>query len=99
MYIISGQFKVKEQYKDELIKLSLELIPPSENETGCISYSFLEDKLKRGHFLFFERWKTRQDITQHFGKTYFKFFAERFPDMIEGEAIIEIHEIKNTEIV
>lgn len=36
---------------------------------------------------------------QNFDKTYFKIFAERFPDMIEEDAIIEIHEVKNTETV
>ena len=99
MFIISGEFKVKDEFRDDLIKMSLELIPISTQESGCISYSFLEDLSRPGHFLFFERWKTREAITQHFEKPYFVNFAEAFPDMIEGAATIEIHQVSSTEVV
>ncbi len=97
MYIISGHFKVMDNYRDELIKISLKLVPLSKNETGCISYGFFEDQFRPGHFLFLERWDSRKAIDEHFEKTYFKDFAERFPQMIDGEAVIDIHEIRNTE--
>lgn len=99
MYIISGEFKVKDEYRDALIEMSLKLIPLSTKEAGCISYSFLEDQARPGHFLFFERWKSREDIAIHFDKPYFATFADAFPDMIEGEATIEIHEVASTESV
>lgn len=99
MYIISGEFKVKDEYRDALIEMSLKLIPLSTQEAGCISYSFLEDQTRPNHFLFFERWKTREEIATHFEKPYFKDFAQKFPNMIEGEATIEIHEIASTETV
>jgi len=97
MYIISGEFKVKDEHKDALKQMSLDLIPLSEKEDGCISYRFLEDQANPGHFLFFERWISRDDITGHFEKLYFQDFAKRFPDMIEGDAIIEIHNIASSE--
>jgi quinol monooxygenase YgiN len=99
MHIISGEFKVKDQYREALIEISLKLIPLSLEEPGCISYSFLEDRARPGHFLFFERWESREGITAHFEKPYFKDFAEKFPNMIEGEATIEIHEVTETETV
>jgi quinol monooxygenase YgiN len=99
MFIISGEFKVKDEHRDELIKMSLDLIPQSLTESGCISYDFLESQTRPGNFLFFERWSGRSDISEHFEKSYFKNFGERFPDMIEGEASIEIHEIASTERV
>ncbi len=99
MFIISGEFQVKEERREELIEMSLNLIPLSLSEAGCISYSFLEDCARPGTFLFFERWKSRSDISDHFGKSYFKDFAEKFPDMISGDAIIEIHEVAAIEKV
>lgn len=99
MYIISGEFKVKDEYRDALIKMSLELIPQSLEEQGCITYSFLEDQARPGHFLFFERWENSAAIDQHFEKPYFQHFADAFPDMIEGGATIEIHEIASTKQV
>lgn len=75
------------------------LVAISNTEEGCISYGFFEDQITPGQFLFFEKWKSREAIGEHFEKPYFKDFAERFPAMIEGEATIEIHEIKTTESV
>ncbi len=99
MYIISGEFKAKAECRDALIEMSLKLIPLSKKEPGCISYSFLEDQARPGHFVFFERWKTRDDITKHFEKSYFADFSASFPDMIDGTATIEIHEVASTENV
>ncbi len=99
MFIISGEFDVKEEYRDKIIRMSLDLIPQSLDEAGCLSYRFLEDVSEPNRFLFFERWNSRQDIVTHFGKPYFLSFAESFPTMIDGEAVIEIHEIAATENV
>lgn len=99
MYIISGEFQVKLAQRAALKAMSLKLVPLSLEESGCLSYSFLEDHSRPGYFMFFERWQSREDIAQHFEKPYFAEFAAAFPAMIEGEARIEIHQIANTELV
>lgn len=97
MFIIAGQFRAKPECRTELIAMSNDLLQPSRQESGCISYSFYEDQSAENHFLFFERWHDRGSIDVHFEKSYLKDFAARFPDMIEGEAEINIYEIKHTE--
>ncbi|MBV1909032.1 MAG: antibiotic biosynthesis monooxygenase [Kangiellaceae bacterium] len=99
MYIISGEFKVKAEYKEELIAMSLELIPQSLQESGCLSYGFYENQSALGNFLFFERWENRESISEHFEKSYFQNFASKFPQMIDGQASIEIHQVSATEHV
>jgi len=99
MVVIGGKFKVKPEFKDELIAMSNALIAPSLEEVGCISYGFYEDKTNPGQFLFFEEWKSREDIAQHFETSYFNDFAARFPDMIEGEASIKIYHVSEVETV
>jgi len=97
MFIINGQFTVKAENREALVQMANKLVVLSNNEEGCISYSFFEDQSAPGQFLFFEKWQSRQAINEHFEKPYFKDFAQRFPAMIDGEALIEIHEIKTTE--
>ncbi|MEP3248503.1 MAG: putative quinol monooxygenase [Sneathiella sp.] len=99
MHIISGEFDVKPEYRERIIQMSLDLIPQSLEEAGCVAYRFLEDVAEPNRFLFFERWKSKEDIDAHFGKSYFQAFAEGFPAMIDGNAVIEIHEIASTETV
>jgi len=97
MFIINGQFTVKPASRDALAEMAQALVGLSNSEPGCISYGFFEDQSQPGQFLFFEKWKSRADIDAHFSMPYFQDFASRFPDMIEGEATIEIHEITATE--
>lgn len=97
MYIISGEFEVRSEYKEQLIAMSLKLIPLSKKEPECISYDFFESQEKKGFFLFFERWETREAIDRHFEKLYFKNFSEKFPNIIKGTAVIEIYKISSTE--
>ncbi|WP_161941259.1 putative quinol monooxygenase [Pseudovibrio axinellae] len=99
MYIISGSFKAKDECRADLISMAKKLITPSQAEEGCISYNVYESPLNPGEFLFFERWKTREAITNHFEQPYFKDFSQKFPAMIVGSAQIEIHEVKGTEQV
>lgn len=99
MFIISGEFEIKPEYRDELKVMSKNLVSESLKEAGCISYAFYENSFRKNHFLFFERWKTREDIVLHFEKTYFKDFSERFPQMATGQSMIEIHSVNNTEQV
>ena len=99
MFVIAGEFRVKPEYRTKLIEMSKTLLEPSRSEDGCLSYSFYEDQAEANRFLFFERWRDRASIDAHFQENYFKDFAARFPGMIEGEADINIYEIKSTETV
>ena len=99
MFIITGEFQAKPECVEEIKAMAAELIPLSQGEAGCISYAFYEDQSQAGRFLFFERWQSRDGISEHFEKSYFKEFVRRFPAMIIGEAAIEIHEITSTEKV
>ena len=99
MFVINGQFTVKTSSRDALVEMAQALVGLSTAEEGCISYGFFEDQSTPGQFLFFEKWRSREAISEHFEKPYFKDFADRFPAMIEGKAAIEIHEISTTESV
>lgn len=99
MLIISAEFKVKPAFRLQLVDMALKLVPLSEAEAGCISYRFFEDQSEEGKFLFFERWASQEAIGEHFEKSYFTDFAEKFPSMIDGKAVVEIHHISSTETV
>lgn len=99
MFVIAGTFQCKPEHKEALIALAQSLIAPSQQEEGCISYRFFEDKIRENNFLFFEEWTSRAAIDEHFEKPYFKAFMVKFPPMIVGAATIKIHEVAGTEIL
>lgn len=92
MIVLSGTFTAKAGAESQLIKLAAELLPLSRNEPGCMRYDFLRDPLNPGRFVFFELWKSRNDLNEHFQKSYFKAFAAEFPALIEGSAEILTYE-------
>jgi quinol monooxygenase YgiN len=92
MIILSGTFSAKAGAESTLIALASVLLPLSRAEAGCMRYDFLQDPIDPSRFVFFELWKSRNDLNAHFQKPYFKSFAEKFPSLIEGEAEILTYE-------
>ena len=96
MILVYGTFTTKPQHRQTMIELARSLVAPSSAEPGCMLYSFLEDTAQPGRFVFFEKWQSRSDLDAHFKKSYFLDFAQQFPQMIEGEGVIEIHEVSHS---
>lgn len=86
MLVLSGTFKAVEGTQATLIGMAKDLLPLSRSEAGCIRYDFFQDPIDPQRFLFFELWRTREDLIAHFEKPYFKIFAERLPALIVEDA-------------
>ncbi len=92
MIVLPGTFTAKPGAKAQLVTMAQALIPPSRAEEGCMRYDFLEDAITPGRFLFFELWRSREDLNAHFQQPYFKAFAQDLPVLIEGLAEIVTYE-------
>lgn len=99
MYVIAGKFTCQPNKTEALLAVVDSLLEPSRSEEGCISYHFYEDRNTPGDFLFFEEWRSREDIDLHFTKAYFLAAMELFPDLIIGSADIKIYQVESTEKV
>ncbi len=97
MHIIAGKFKCKAGAKDDLVKLVADLMAPSRQEEGCIQYSFYEDQFAPNTFLFYEEWRSRDDIEAHFSKPYFTSFMQGLSNLIDGQPNIKIFDISTVE--
>lgn len=84
MVILSASFKAKDGVRAELVKAVAELAALSRAEEGCIRYDFHEDALRPGFYLFFELWRSREDLELHFQKPYFLAFREAVPHFVDG---------------
>lgn len=93
MIVIGGKFAAKPDRRNELIQLAIGMFDLSRSEPGCITYNFYEDAASPNNFLFFEEWKSQEDIDKHFETEHFKKFMEKFPDLIVGEPKIRIYQV------
>ncbi|AIE73650.1 hypothetical protein D082_11220 [Synechocystis sp. PCC 6714] len=95
--MVAGNIKVRPDKREEFIALSQTFIEPSRSEPGCISYSFYEDETEANTFLFFEVWRNRLALDEHFQTPYFHEFVEKSPDLLAKPAEITIYKIAETQ--
>lgn len=64
--------------KEELLRL----VAPTRREEGCIQYDLHEHTESSGAFMFYEIWRSRQDLEDHMVTPHFKDFMEKAEDLL-----------------
>ena len=65
MIKIVAENYIKEEYREEFLKITKELIILSREESGNISYHLYHDIHDESHFTFIEEWKNQEAIDLH----------------------------------
>lgn len=65
MIVLAGEISFKPEFREEGLRACEAMLTPSRAEPGCLSYRF------------FEEWRSRQDLDDHFSMEPFKKFAEQ----------------------
>lgn len=65
MIKIVAENYIKEEYREEFLKITKELIILSREESGNISYHLYQDNHDKSHFTFIEEWKNQEAIDFH----------------------------------
>lgn len=78
----------------ELIKTALEkLINTTRTEPGCIQYDLHQDHQQQAHFMFYERWQSRELWQQHMQTEHLQGFMQTAEKYVESISIHEMHAI------
>jgi quinol monooxygenase YgiN len=92
MIVLSGTLNIKPGLESKLIRLTDVLLPQSRCEAGCIRYELLVDAMNPARFVFFEIWRSQNDLNEHFEKEYFKIFANALPELVDTPPEIVTYE-------
>jgi quinol monooxygenase YgiN len=65
MIIVSGEFTLEPEQRDEFIAGRGDAMRASRAEDGCIEYTFSADPLDAGRVLLFERWTSQAALDAH----------------------------------
>ena len=95
MLILIAKFHLDPEYVEEFINISEGMLEPSRSEDGCIHYELLQNPYNPALFTFYEKWRSREDLEEHFQKHYFEEFVNTIADMIEGEGDVTTYEVTN----
>jgi len=80
--VVYGRFKAKPGKADELRQALVELMTPTRQEAGCISYQMHQNAADAGEFMSYELWRSQADIDQHMQTPYVAAVVARAEELI-----------------
>ncbi len=85
--------KTKEGKEEAVLEELWKLIEPTRAEEGNISYNMHRDKKNPQTFVFYEHWRSQEDIDKHLEMPYLKAYAEATQDWVEVWTIMELDKL------
>ncbi len=71
---VIAALKIKEEFKDDFLKVCETLVPKSREEAGCVVYNFHQEVKDPCSVMFYEIWKSQKDLEDHQKTAHFDEF-------------------------
>ncbi len=89
---IIGTVVAKPETRAELQEILAAQVAPTRAEEGCLNYDFHADANDSCVFVFYENWRTRQDLDEHLTRPHLKPLFDRQGDLLARP--VEIRHLK-----
>lgn len=87
---IVAHIKAKQDKTDFVKSELMKLLVPSRAEAGCLLYDLHQDNDSPNHFLYFEYWKSKDDLLAHMRADHIKAFQKATKDAIDEFIVNEM---------
>ncbi|MGW4718457.1 putative quinol monooxygenase [Nocardia sp. NPDC004260] len=84
-YVLVGFAHPKRERAAELRELLLSFVEPTRAEEGSLEYHFHEDKDRPGTFVFYEVWRSKEDLDRHLALPRMRAFWDERMDYLERD--------------
>jgi len=84
-------FKAKPGLEEKVKRELLALQGPTRSEEGCINYDLHQSKEDPSCFMFYENWKSQEDLDKHLQMPYLEAFREKAGDLLAEPTSITLH--------
>ncbi|MBY0007505.1 MULTISPECIES: putative quinol monooxygenase [Priestia] len=91
--IINAILQAKPGKEEELRSELVKVIEPSREEKGCIQYTLHQDTDKAGTFVFYEKWKSKEDVEAHIETPHYQQYRQQTEPLIESRAVHRLQEV------
>jgi len=79
---VIARVKAKEGKTEEVESVLMELIAPTREEPGCISYVLHQSQDDKHSFVFVENWANQTALDEHLQKPYLQAFLARADELL-----------------
>ena len=74
--------KAKEGMEETVREELLALVNPTRSEPGCINYDLHQAADEKSQFMFYENWKSMDDLEKHRGMPHMKAFKQKIGSLL-----------------
>ncbi len=85
--------KAKPGLEEEVKRELMALQEPTRSEEGCINYDLHQSKEDPSRFMFYENWKSQEDLDKHLQMPYLKAFKEKAGDLLTEPTNITLYKV------
>jgi quinol monooxygenase YgiN len=93
MLILAAKCIGKPELRNDIMRVTAAIVPPSRAEAGCISYGVYERLSRENEYLFFEEWTDQAALDFHFSTPHFQDFIKEFTQLLAAPPSIRIYEV------
>ncbi len=87
MIYVIATLTIKPDTRADILAAAGPCIEGTRNEAGCLSYDLNQSLTDENTLVFIERWKSREDLNQHFKQPHMVEWREKAAQYIEGRNI------------
>jgi quinol monooxygenase YgiN len=96
MLILAAKCIGKPERRNDIMRVTAAIVPPSRAEAGCISYDVHQRLSGEDEYLFFEEWTDQAALDFHFKTPHFQEFIKEFTQLLQAPPNIRIYEVAET---
>jgi quinol monooxygenase YgiN len=79
---VVARIKAKEGLEEKVKQELINLLAPTRSEEGCINYDLHQSVHDKSLFLFYENWKSEDDLKRHLETPPLKNFLKRAEELL-----------------
>ena len=90
--MVVASFKAKDGMEEMVLKELTALLAPTREEEGCIQYDLHRGTDDPAVFIFYETWKSKQDLGEHLEMPYLQALLGKVEDLLAEPPVINLLE-------
>jgi len=79
---VVARIKAKEGLEERVKQELMNLLAPTRSEEGCINYDLHQSVQDKSLFLFYENWKSEDDLKRHLENQHLKNFLKQVEELL-----------------
>ena len=91
--VITAVLKAQPGKEDALRQTLHQVIPPSREEEGCLTYVLHESIDTPGTFVFYEKYKHAEALDDHVNSPHYQAYRKEAESLLASREVFRLHEV------